>query len=78
MLQTCIAHCGNEVADKRSAGDPCHLGKASELVSEVDAEEKFIRTYRDSQGALGFDFVLVFLPSFLSYIHTVIYTHMFI
>lgn len=78
MPQTYIAHCGSQVADKRSAGDPCHLGKASELVSEVDVEEKFILIYRDYQGALGFDFVLVFLPSFLSYMYTVIYTHMFI
>lgn len=46
------------------------------IVNLLDVEEKFILIYQDYQGALGFDFVL-FL-SFFFYIHTVIYTHMFI
>lgn len=46
------------------------------IVNLLDVEEKFIPIYQDYQGALGFDFVL-FL-SFFFYIHTVIYTHMFI
>lgn len=43
--------------------DPCQLCKAS----LVNVEEKFVLIYQDYQGASGFDFVVVFLPSFLSF-----------